>query len=189
MKLYQVQMKIVRRRKKKKEELNDECNPIKKKKKLMFYSCAALDKNCISNGQAMHLIASLTGKPISKSTIRRKRIESRSTVVAIIKEKFDLDEAGVIYWDVKCLKESKNNASKNIERLSINFSAGEQEKLLGVPVIPDSTGMSQADAIYKALLEWKLINKVVAMCFDTTSSNTGKHRGADTRLEISLNKK
>ena len=40
------------------------------------------------------------------------------------------------------------------------------------------------DATMQALHDWNIpLNRVVSLCFDTTSSNTGIHRGACTLLE------
>lgn len=47
------------------------------------------------------------------------------------------------------------------------------DQLLGVPQLEFGTGKATADAVYKALCEWKLENKIEAVCTDTTSTNTG----------------
>ena len=62
-------------------------------------------------------------------------------------------------------------------------------KLLAVPTIPDGTGLSQARATMTALQEWGADECVVGLCYDTTASNTGRMRGAVTRLEEMLGRK
>ncbi|GBN30098.1 hypothetical protein AVEN_114062-1 [Araneus ventricosus] len=57
-----------------------------------------------------------------------------------------------------------------------------EEKLLGVPELPSGTGKNAAEAIYKILEEWDLVDQVIAMSFDTTSVNTGHLNGTCTVL-------
>ena len=61
-----------------------------------------------------------------------------------------------------------------------------EEKLLAVPSVADSTGLSQARATYDALEDWGCEDNVIGLCFDTTSSNTGRIQGAVIRLESML---
>ena len=62
-------------------------------------------------------------------------------------------------------------------RLAILVSGGPEHtggKLLAVPTIPDGTGLAQAEATKGALDDWGVTDNVVALCYDTTSSNTGR---------------
>ncbi len=59
----------------------------------------------------------------------------------------------------------------------------EKPKLLRIPVIPRSTGIAQCDAVVKLLEEWKVLNIVIAIVFDTTSSNTGRLSGCAILIE------
>lgn len=51
-----------------------------------------------------------------------------------------------------------------------------------------SLGDAQAAAIIRCLEEWGLGERVVALCFDTTASNTGRHSGACCLIERALQK-
>lgn len=42
------------------------------------------------------------------------------------------------------------------------------------------------EAVFKALKDWGVAKDIVAMCFDTTSSNSGRLNGACTLLEEKL---
>lgn len=64
-----------------------------------------------------------------------------------------------------------------------------QGKLLAVPTIPDGTGQSQARASMQAIEDWHCADNIVGVCYDTTSSNTGRLRGAVVRLEDMLEKR
>ena len=52
------------------------------------------------------------------------------------------------------------------------------EKLLAVPKIGKGTSADQAAACLKVLDDWKIRDKIRGLVFDTTSSNTGIHKGA-----------
>ena len=59
-------------------------------------------------------------------------------------------------------------------------------KILGIPVIPRSTGADQCSAIIAVLKEWECSEIVIAIVFDTTASNTGKFNGSCVGVEIFL---
>lgn len=64
----------------------------------------------------------------------------------------------------------------------------EKGKLLAVPKVENGRGISQARATLRALEDWDCDECVVGLCFDTTSSNTGRVEGAVTHLETMLGK-
>ena len=71
-----------------------------------------------------------------------------------------------------------------VDRLPILLSGLGIEKLLAAPKLSAGSGQQMCDATMQALHDWNIpLNRVVSLCFDTTSSNTGIHRGACTLLE------
>ena len=62
-------------------------------------------------------------------------------------------------------------------------------KLLGVPAIDNSTGISHAQALYDLVKTWDLTENNAGIVFDATSSNSGVLRCAAKRLEEMLDKK
>ncbi len=74
------------------------------------------------------------------------------------------------------------------DRLAIIVTSQGKEQLLGIPAISASTGEDQATAIYQAIEQWGIAEKVQALCFDTTASNTGRISGASTNLEKMFNR-
>ena len=56
-------------------------------------------------------------------------------------------------------------------------------KLLSVAKLPSGTGCAQATAVFNAVEDWGIVESIRAMCFDTTSSNTGRLTGACVLLE------
>lgn len=60
--------------------------------------------------------------------------------------------------------------------------------MLGVPKLSSGTGEAQASAVVQCLEERAVEDKVAALCFDTTVSNTGHRSGACSLVELKLNK-
>lgn len=74
------------------------------------------------------------------------------------------------------------------DRLPIVATQSGGNQLLGVPQLEHGTGKATADAVYKVLDEWRLVDKIEAVCTDTTSVNTGDKNGAVFLLEEKLKK-
>ena len=68
------------------------------------------------------------------------------------------------------------------------MSNGSDFKLLGTTGLRRGIGLQQAEAIKELLDEWNLTDSCVAMCFDTTATNTGRLSGACILLEAILNR-
>lgn len=72
---------------------------------------------------------------------------------------------------------------------SPNLVAGNgQSQLLGVSKLLQRTEEAQAQAVFFVLKDSNLQEKVQGMCFDTTSSNTGRHKVACIILQRLLNR-
>ena len=67
-----------------------------------------------------------------------------------------------------------------------NYKEG---KLLGIPVISDGTGTTQASTTHGLIKQWKVENAVVGLVYDTTASNAGWKNGACVILEALLGRK
>lgn len=75
-----------------------------------------------------------------------------------------------------------------VDRLPIIISHNNGEQLLGVPKLHTGKGIDMCDAIYEHLLDWNVDQNIVALCCDTTASNTGRINGAASLLEKKLEK-
>lgn len=73
-----------------------------------------------------------------------------------------------------------------MDRLPVMVSSNGVTQLLRVPKSPSGNGESQASAVLHLLQEWSLEDRITAMGFDTTASNTGIFRGACVKLEEML---
>ena len=56
-------------------------------------------------------------------------------------------------------------------------------KVLGIPKIPNATGVAQKDQFINHFKSWKLLDDLIAFCFDTTTSNTGCKAGSAVLIE------
>ena len=57
------------------------------------------------------------------------------------------------------------------------------EPLLGVSKLASGTGEAQAAAVVSCLIDWDVLDRVVALCFDTTVSNTDVNSDACTLIQ------
>lgn len=74
------------------------------------------------------------------------------------------------------------------ERLPVIASNHGSEQLLGVPKLERATGKAIANAVFDVLEDWRITDKVQAICFDTTNTNTGHQNGAAVELEKLMNR-
>jgi len=160
----------------------------------------ALDRTKVSDRAAVHVIAATAHSlghnadelAISRSTIRRSRRTLRQETATSSKANFSLGvlDPGVnfvVHWDGKLLSDTSGSQDK-YDRLPVLVSYDGTEKLLSVPKLANASGQSMALEVKKSLDDWKLNDKIVAMSFDTTSSNTGRRKGACHLLEVELEK-
>lgn len=149
---------------------------------------AALDRTNTSNRDACYLFAHLLKNVelnidnynVSYSAIRNNRIKTREAECNTLKEWLQMADHLEVHWDgtlVRDVTEPDTIANvKKVERLAIIVTGIGTEQLLGVPKMKSSTGREQATAVFKSLGEWDVTDRVRALCFDTTSSNTGKYQ-------------
>ena len=94
----------------------------------------------------------------------------------------------VLHFDGKTVEEITDSRKLKNERIAVVVTGPdlEGEQVLGVVVASSSKGKDQEKAVYELLQEWEVTERVVALCCDTTASNTGKWNGACVRLQKTL---
>jgi hypothetical protein len=150
---------------------------------------AALDRTLLSDRKAVYVLSAAASSlghnvqelSINRSTIQRTRIQSRQQIAELIKESFSPNTPLTVHWDGKLLPAL--TGTDKVDRLSIIVSGGGISKLLGVPQLASGTGQATAKAVMECLEDWGVKDRIQAMSFDTTSSNTGHKSGACTVLE------
>lgn len=104
-----------------------------------------------------------------------------------IKQSFAPTVPLTIHWDGKMMRAFASKSK--VDCVAILVSGDGVMKILAVPTLASGTGRAQEDAVTKALTEWHIENRVQAMSFDTTSSNTGNMNGTCMLIEEKLKKK
>lgn len=118
--------------------------------------------------------------PWSTSTIQRHRCKAMIVDAAKAKERI-FDGPLVLHWDSKLFKEE--NSQTKVERLAVVVTWNGEEQLLGIPIAPNGSAESHAANVIALLEEWRIERKVAALGFDTTSVNSGIHKGVCQRLD------
>ena len=91
-----------------------------------------------------------------------------------MKKYFVPPKQAVIHFDGKLLKDLSGAFGDRLAVvLSGNTDQCRQGKLLSARMIQGGTGKLQAEEVMRSIVEWKVQPCVKALCFDTTSSNTG----------------
>jgi len=121
--------------------------------------------------------------PLSRSNVHCMRHKTQREFAEATAMEYNPCCPIVVHWDGKILPEICRQGK--VDCLPILVSGDGTEKLLGVPKLA-LTGEQEADAVYSLLKQWRLVDKVQAMSFDTTSGNTGRLNGACTLLEKKL---
>ena len=127
------------------------------------------------------LVLNTTSYYTAKQMIRK---EQASNMREMFKQT-DIDWA-IIYFDGKLIKDDVLN--EKFDRVPIIAKYLNGEKLLNAPALPDGRGQTQAQAIYKTLMNYNLTDSIVAIFFDTTGSNLGRSNGAAVIFEGLLEK-
>ena len=96
---------------------------------------------------------------------------------------------GALHWDRKLLKDILVVQHEQLAVLVSGAPEYSEGKLLGVPILVDSKGETQANATLDLLEAWDLSDNVVALVFDTTASNSGIHNGTAKLIEENLGRK
>ncbi|XP_076064446.1 uncharacterized protein LOC143038792 [Oratosquilla oratoria] len=116
----------------------------------------------------------------SASTVHRHRSKHREERAAEIKESFSPTIPLTVHWDGKLMPALTNG--EVLDRLPILVSGEGVLKLLAAPVT-DGKAEPTATTIINVIKEWSLQERIAALCFDTTATNTGPKGGVCLRLQ------
>lgn len=122
-----------------------------------------------------------TNLTLNHKSIRQQRIECRTEAFRSITVKFTPEDSLIVHWHGKLIPDITRN--EQADRISILVSIKGTSKLLEVLKLPSGTGEAQTQAVVDSLKTWSIGHKIEAMCFDTTSPNTGCHKGAWILIE------
>ena len=153
---------------------------------------AALDRTRTSTRHAMMIVTpalqaagiDVDQLSLSRSSLMKARNNSHEVVAATVRQNFQPTVPLVAHFDSKLLA---NLAGTNHEHLAIVVSGLHVEKLLGIPMLPGGSGAMMGQKVVEFVHEWTGVeNRLAALCFHTTASNTGIHKGAITIVQNSF---
>ena len=153
---------------------------------------AALDRTKLSDRKAVFVLAEAAKSlrhnveelNINRSSIHRHRESHRMNFARSVQDKFDPTVSLTVHWDGKLMPAL--TGKEQVDRLPVLVSGLGVNQLLAVPKLESGSGAAQADAVVNALQEWDITDRVAAMSFDTTSSNTGHISGTCTLIQQKL---
>ena len=117
---------------------------------------------------------------LSASTIHRHRRIHREAKAAEIKESFSPTVPPTVHWDEKLVPALTNR--EDVDLLPILVSGKGVCKLLPAP-ITDVKAEPTATTIMKVINKWNLQDRISALCFETTATNTGLKGDVCLRLQ------
>lgn len=83
----------------------------------------------------------------------------------------------VLHWDGKKLEDTTNDnlalRVKKVERLAVVVSGINGQKIVTIAKTENGTGVVISDTVYEHVIEWKLLDSVVAICTANTGPNGG----------------
>lgn len=129
---------------------------------------------------------SLKQVTISQSSAQRHRWSKVTELEGGIKDSFaqNIPDYIVMHWDSK---EIHYEAGDTDERLCIKASfpgSDKSDQFCSAPAIPNGKGIPMAQIVYKTVEDWKIpAERIIAMSWDTTASNSGKHKGSGKIFE------
>ncbi|KAK3931222.1 Homoserine kinase [Frankliniella fusca] len=123
----------------------------------------------------------------SRSHLKRKSEENHRELATRIKQQFEPENCLLVHFDGKLFPSIKDS-EKKADRLPIVVSGKGIEKLLGIPELPNGSGLCIADAVVSHLNDWELAENVIGLVFDTTSTNSGRWGGACVLIQQKLTK-
>ena len=191
---FKVQQSRDRSKKRHKSRLSKQAE---KKRIMSGLVCGALDRTQTSSRSASELFLSafcsngddIQEMPLSKSSIDRERVKFRKECAAKIKADFVPPKRSIVHFDGKLMSDLSGAYG---DRLAIMISGNTEPCKKGFQIsgerIADGTGLSQKNEMIRVLKDWKILDNIVGMVFDTCSANTGMFSGAATLLESEINK-
>lgn len=146
----------------------------------MGFFSSIMKTGTINNNQA-----DLNEFVCSPSTIVRSRNKNRSVLFQIALDEFkeNKPEHCNLHYDGKQLTSCLGEVN-DFEAILVSGSPSFKEgKLLAVSKLSSGSGAAQFEAVKEQILLWDVRDNIRSFTFDTTSSNTGAHKGSCVRIE------
>lgn len=132
----------------------------------------------------------VTDCSLSSATCYRRRKMHRDLIVTTIKDDYISTSKSslVLHWDGKKLEDTTNDnlalRKKKVEKLAVVVSGTTGQKIITVAKTENGTGIVISDTVFEHIVDWKLLESVVAVCTDTTATNTGHENGSVVLFQL-----
>ena len=144
----------------------------KRLKRINFFSpdvASILDHTRVSDRNATYILAATakffghnpSALALNKESIRQACRNHRVTFEAKIQKSFSADASTgplTVHWDGKLLPAL--TGKEKVDRLAVIVSRNDTMKLLGVPLLIRGTGEAQAEAVFKLISDWNLVQRI-----------------------------
>ena len=121
---------------------------------------------------------------LSKKSALRERRKVRNDFNENFYKGFEPPKHTAIHWDEKfCKTVLGQEFGQGHIAVLLSGEKYEEGILVEMSGLPDGEGLTLANVCYEAILKCRCEEKVKVMVFDTTSSNTGVHKGGASVLE------
>ena len=124
---------------------------------------------------------------VTTSHRHRKNVVTSKTEEIKYQLKKEMPKFVVLHWDSKLITVLGSESTEDRLCVIASFPGTEKnDQFLGSPQIPNGKGDSMRDAVIATQREWEIPDtNVIATCWDTTASNSGKHIGAAKLYDVS----
>ncbi|GBM44748.1 hypothetical protein AVEN_83876-1 [Araneus ventricosus] len=128
------------------------------------------------------------GVPIEKATLLIKSTwtagkEVRKSSAQAIKATFTAPKFATLHWDGKLVPVFIKGNKERVAILVSGMPDVVEGKVLGIPVIANTTGEEQARTTFSLANDWKISDNVRSLVLNTIVSNSGWKTGACVRIE------
>ena len=139
----------------------------------------------IKTGQINNNKADLGEFICSPSTIYKSRNRNRGVLFQLEQDEFKEQKPKDcnVHWDGKQLTSCLGEVHEYEAILVSGSPTYIEGKLLAVSKLTSSSGEAQFEAVREQVLLWDVRDNIRSVTCDTTSSNTGVHKGCCTRIE------
>ena len=124
---------------------------------------------------------------LSHSSFHRQREAERTCLAKSIKSGFDQSAWYALHWDGKKLRGMQNvdESKDHVAVVLTNLISGE-EKILDIPALSTGKSKETTEAIVNIYREWGILQRIIAVVFDTANTNSGCLHGVAVSLEKNI---
>ncbi len=172
------------------------------RKRILRSTTAAATRYGLTSTQHLGMVASTINAVggnmmdivASPATIKRHRKAEQKAIATKVQRDFMSkfkSQKKVLHWDGKVTEflDTQGMVYQDCNAVVLSVPLSDTKpQFIGAPVVDQGTGEKLAESAIHCVNQWEAADDIVAMVFDTTSSNTGIHQGAAVFIEEMLDR-